>query len=60
MKYIVDQGQENEDNEAIIIRLQKRINDLLDDKDNTQRFIIGRKEAHLKMKKTFIDEIECK
>jgi hypothetical protein len=47
-------------NEEIIIKLQRQISDLLNEADRTQKFIEKRKNGYFKMKEQLSNEITCK
>ena len=54
--YIVDVVDEQQ----TVLSLQRQVKDLLYEKNSTQRFLDSKREAHLKMKNNFMNEISRK
>lgn len=46
--------------EQTVLNLQRQVNNLMNEKESTQRFLNTKKEAHLKMRNNFLNEITRK
>jgi hypothetical protein len=46
--------------EQTVFNLRRQVNNLMNEKESTQRFLNTKKEAHLKMRNNFLNEISRK